>query len=70
MDAPLLGDATKEFLESYGITEEWWKGFKEKHGYPPLCDCPERIEWLNKTAAAHPQIANIGVKLLAALKRK
>lgn len=64
------GDALESLLTSYGITKEWYSGFKEKFGLPPTCDCDDRKEWLNKTADAHPTIANIGVKLLNALKRK
>ena len=65
-----MGDALEELLTSYGITKEWYQGFKEKFGLPPTCDCTSRQIWLNKTSAAHPQIANIGVKILNALKRK
>lgn len=68
--SPLPGDALEELLASYGITKEWYTGFKEKFDLPPTCDCDARKEWLNKTADAHPTIANIGVKLLDALKRK
>lgn len=67
---PKTGDALEELLTSYGITQEWYKGFKKQYGLPPTCDCDARKEWLNKTADAHPTIANIGVKLLDALKRK
>lgn len=65
-----LGDALDSFLTSHGITKEWYSEFKEQFGLPPGCDCPERKEWLNKTSDAHPTIANIGVKLLAAFTRK
>lgn len=64
------GDALEELLASYGITKEWYQGFKKEHGLPPVCNCEARQEWLNKVSAAHPQIANIGVKILNALKRK
>lgn len=64
------GDALEELLTSYGITKEWYQGFKKEHGLPPICNCEARQEWLNKVSAAHPQIANIGVKILNALKRK
>jgi hypothetical protein len=66
----LAGDALKEFLTSYGITEEWFCSFKEKFGYPPVCLCPERQAWLNATAAAHPRVNNVGVKLLLVLTRR
>lgn len=65
-----LGDALESFLTSHGITKEWYIDFKKEHGLPPTCDCDARQEWLNKTAAAHPTIANIGVQLLAAITRK
>ncbi len=65
-----LGDSLEELLTSYGITKEWYQGFKEKFGLPPTCNCNSRQEWLNKTSEAHPTIANIGVKILNALKRK
>lgn len=65
-----LGDALESFLASHGVSKEWYIEFKNKYGYPPTCDCDERKEWLNKTAAAHPTIANIGVKFLAAITRK
>ena len=64
------GDALEELLTSYGITKEWYQEFKEKFGLPPDCSCTSRQVWLNKTSEAHPQIANIGVKILNALKRK
>jgi len=64
------GDALEELLSSYGLTKEWYQGFKKEHGLPPTCNCTEKQIWLNKVSAAHPQIASIGVKLLAALKRK
>lgn len=64
------GDALEELLTSYGITKEWYIGFKEQFGLPPTCNCAARQEWLNRTADAHPTIANIGVKLLNALTRK
>lgn len=64
------GDALEDLLESYGVTKEWYQGFKEKFGLPPTCNCNSRQEWLNKTSEAHPTIANIGVKILNALKRK
>lgn len=66
---PQPGDALEELLTSYGITKEWWNGFLKEHGLPP-CNCTANQEWLNKTADAHPTIANIGVKLLTALTRK
>jgi hypothetical protein len=68
--APQAGDALEDFLTSYGLTKEWYIGFKKEHGLPPNCSCEARQEWLNKTADAHPTIANIGVKLLNALTRK
>lgn len=64
-----LGDAMENFLTSYGITKEWWNGFLSSHGLPP-CNCSANQDWLNDTSDAHPTIANIGVKLLDALKRK
>lgn len=64
------GDALEELLTSYGVTKEWYVRFKEEHGLPPTCNCEARQEWLNKTSAAHPTIANIGVKLLSFLTRK
>lgn len=67
---PAMGDALESFLASHGVSKEWYIEFKNKYGYPPTCDCDARKEWLNKTAAAHPTIANIGVKLLAAITRK
>lgn len=68
--APPIGDAIEDLLASYGITKEWYRSFKKEHGLPPVCDCEARQEWLNKVSAAHPQIASIGVKLLAAFRRK
>ena len=53
-----LGDAAAEALASYGI--------KKKSG----CGCDERQSGWNEFGEAHPTIANIGVKLLDALKRK
>ena len=64
------GDALEELLASYGITKEWYSGFKEEFGLPPTCNCDARQEWLNKTSDAHPTIANIGVKVLSFLTRK
>jgi hypothetical protein len=64
-----LGDAVEMFLDSYGITKEWWSDFLEKHGLPP-CDCAANQQWLNDTSNAHPAITHFGVKLLNALKRK
>lgn len=69
-DQAKAGDALEELLTSYGITKEWYQGFKEKFGLPPTCDCTSKQIWLNKTSEAHPKIANIGVKILSALKRK
>jgi hypothetical protein len=66
----LAGDALKEFLASYGITEEWFCSFKETFGYPPTCLCPERQAWINATASAHPRVNNVGVKLLLVLRRR
>lgn len=43
----LLGDRTKALLAKHGITEEWYKSVKEKLGFAPTCDCPERVEYLN-----------------------
>jgi len=68
--SPAVGDALEDFLTSYGITKEWYVEFKEKHGLPPTCNCDARQEWLNKTAAAHPVISDIGTKLLAAITRR
>lgn len=69
-EIPQAGDALENFLESHGITKEWYREFKDKFGLPPTCNCNSRQEWLNMTSEAHPQIANIGVKILNALKRK
>jgi len=66
----VLGDAIESFLTSHGVTKEWYIEFKKEHGLPPTCNCDARQEWLNETSGAHPTIANIGVKLLAALTRK
>lgn len=65
-----LGDAIEELLTGYGVTKEWWKEYKAKHGLPPTCGCDRRREYLNELSKAHPSLASIGVKLLAALKRK
>jgi hypothetical protein len=67
---PQLGDTIESFLTSHGVTKEWYIEFKKEHGLPPTCNCDARQEWLNETSGAHPTIANIGVKLLAALTRK
>ena len=68
--APLAGDALEDLLTSYGITKEWYQSFKKEHGLPPICNCEARKEWMNKVSAAHPKIANLGVKIFDALKRK
>jgi hypothetical protein len=65
-----IGDAVEEFLTSYGVTKEWWKEYKAKHGLPPTCGCDRRREYLNELSKAHPSLASIGVKFIAALKRK
>ena len=67
---PKSGDAIEELLTSYGITKEWYQSFKKEHGLPPICNCEARKEWMNKVSAAHPKIANLGVKIFDALKRK
>lgn len=67
---PRPGDDLEELLTSYGFTKEWYMGVKEEYGLPPTCNCEARQEWINKVSAAHPTVANIGVKLLNALKRK
>lgn len=67
---PQLGTSVEDLLKSYDITPEWWTGFKEKFGLPPTCGCKKRKDWLNAASDAHPTIANFGVKLLDALKRK
>ena len=67
---PPAGDALEDLLTSYGITKEWYQSFKKEHGLPPICNCEARKEWMNKVSAAHPKIANLGVKIFDALKRK
>jgi hypothetical protein len=69
-DAKPAGDALEELLTSYGFTKEWLVEVKEKFGLPPTCNCEARQKWINKVSAAHPTIANVGVKLLNALTRK
>jgi hypothetical protein len=58
----LLGDYTKELLESIGITKEFYIGIKDELGFAPTCDCDGRIAWLNKAHAAAKRLA---AKLLA-----
>lgn len=65
---PLLGDKVEEFLESYGISKEWYAEFKEKHGLRPSCGCQKRQEWLNTLTESHPALASAGGKLLELLK--
>lgn len=43
-----LGDLLEEGLISMGITKERYIAVKDKFGLPPMCNCPERIAWLNK----------------------
>jgi hypothetical protein len=43
-----LGDRIEEALSSYGITQEAWIEYKEQHGLPPTCRCPQRKEWINR----------------------
>ena len=67
---PLVGDALKETLESYGVTVEWWQGIKKEYGLPPTCDCPERQAWLNRASEKHPILATAGVAFLRAIRRR
>jgi len=64
------GDALEDLLESYGVTKEWWKEYKAKHGLPPTCGCDRRREYLNELSKAHPTLAKYGVMVFRALTRK
>mgnify|MGYP007100071713 CR=1 FL=1 len=44
---PGLGDLTRQFFESMGITEERYKAVKEAVHLDPSCRCNARQEWLN-----------------------
>lgn len=49
MYAPIgLGDLIERGLKFFGVTQERWIAFKEKHGYPPNCNCQARIDWFNQ----------------------
>lgn len=67
---PPAGDAIEDLLESYGVTKEWWKEYKAKHGLPPICGCDRRREYLNELSKAHPTLAKCGVMVFRALTRK
>lgn len=67
---PKAGDALEDLLESYGVTKEWWKEYKAKHGLPPTCGCDRRREYLNELSKAHPTLAKYGVMVFRALTRK
>lgn len=70
-DLPITaGDAIEDLLTSYGVTKEWWKEYKAKHGLPPTCGCDSRREYLNKLSQAHPTLAKYGVMVFRALTRK
>lgn len=70
-----FGDYTKKLLESTtlfglfpdGITPDVVKAIKEKHGWPPTCQCPERQEWLNNVDKTARSWARKGI---AWLKKK
>lgn len=47
----LLGDKTRELLESVGIDKDLYIGIKAALGFAPTCDCDTRAEWLNKAHA-------------------
>lgn len=64
------GDALEDLLTSYGVTKEWWKEYKSKHGLPPTCGCDRRREYLNELSQAHPTLAKYGVMVFRALTRK
>jgi hypothetical protein len=67
---PQAGTALEDLLESYGVTKEWWKEYKAKHGLPPTCGCDRRREYLNELSKAHPTLAKYGVMVFRALTRK
>lgn len=70
IEQPQAGDALEDLLTSYGVTKEWWKEYKAKHGLPPTCGCDSRREYLNKLSQAHPTLAKYGVMVFRALTRK
>lgn len=43
-----LGDWTEALLKSFGVTQDKYKAAKEQFGLAPTCNCPGRIENLNK----------------------
>lgn len=43
----LLGDHTRDVLESVGISKEFYIGVKDALGFAPTCDCDGRVEWIN-----------------------
>lgn len=69
-EVPRPGDALEDLLTSYGVTKEWWKEYKAKHGLPPTCGCDRRREYLNELSQAHPTLAKYGVMVFRALTRK
>ena len=42
-----LGDLTKQFFESFGVTEERYVAVKEALHLDSTCKCNARQEWLN-----------------------
>lgn len=68
--SPKAGDAIEELLTSYGITKEWYQGFKKEHGLPPTCNCEARKKWISEFASKYPAIESMATKLMAALARR
>lgn len=65
-----LGDRIESFLKTFGITQQRWSDFKKSVGLPPGCDCPRRIEWLNRFGEEFGQVARWALEKLLGIGKK
>lgn len=59
-----LGDQVEDTLKSVGVTQERWIAFKKAFGGMPSCNCPARIEYLNKLGEEFGEAASTAMKTL------